>query len=103
MFFSVLSPRWSQANPTCPELVDNRRGRVHSSRLGQRLKARGYIDGIAEDIAVLDHDVAQTEPNAHQLRLLLGEPSISRSQHLLKFCSAAGRGDGAREFGQESI
>ncbi len=47
--------------------------------LGKRLEPGGDVDAIAEDIAVLDYDVAEIDPDAHRDAALGESPRFGRA------------------------
>src|SRR6185312_3279241 len=46
------------------ELVANRAGDADAARLGERLEARGDVDAVAEDVAILVDHVAEVDSDA---------------------------------------
>jgi hypothetical protein len=64
---------------------------------------RGDIDATAEDGAVLDHDIADIDPNAPRHSALGRQDGISLCQSLLHGYGAINRIDNACELGQYAI
>ena len=44
-----------------PDLLVNAMGDANGARLGERLKAGGDVDAIAEDVVAVDDDVAEID------------------------------------------
>jgi hypothetical protein len=73
------------------------------ARLGQGFQPRRDIDAIAEDVVVVDDDVAEIDADA-KLDAALARDTVIAQRHLaLQFDRAAHRIDDAREFDQEPV
>jgi hypothetical protein len=69
----------------------------------QSLKPGSYVHPIAKDVAILDHDVTDVDPDskAHPRRFRLGV--VRLFERLLDLNGAANRVEDAREFGKNAI
>jgi hypothetical protein len=73
------------------------------ARLGQGFQPRRDIDAIAEDVVVVDDDVAEIDADA-KLDAALARDTVIAQRHLaLQFDRAAHRIDDAREFDQQPV
>jgi hypothetical protein len=82
---------------------------LHASRdadpagLSQAFEARGNIDPVTENVAVLDDDIALVDADP-QINAALGRERSVSLRHLRLYFSGAVRSiDGAGEFGQEAV
>ncbi len=71
--------------------------------LRQGLQAGSDIDAVAQQVAVLDHDVAQIDANTEQHLPIGRQLFVAGAQRLLNFQRGAHRFDRAGEFGQDAI
>ncbi len=70
--------------------------------LGERLEARGDIDAVAEDVAILDDNVADIDADA-ELDAVVRYAGVALGHRLLPVGRAAQRVDDAGEFDEEAV
>src|SRR5690348_2427594 len=76
---------------------------ANTSRLGQRLETRGDIHPVAEDVAVLDNDIAEIDAHAKLDPPFRRDASVARRHFALRFDRAPYRIDDAGKFDEEPI
>jgi len=81
----------------------NTRGDADAAGFGEAFQARGDIDPVAEDVAILDDDVALVNPYAEVDAALRRERGVSLRHLRLNFADAAQRIDSAGEPGQQPV
>jgi hypothetical protein len=70
MFLTVCSPRILEADvEPVADLLAHCGGDADAARFRDRLEARGDVDAVAEDVAVLDDHIAEVDADAIQKRL----------------------------------
>jgi antitoxin PrlF len=87
-------------NPHAGMLAHRRRD-AHPAGLRQCLQAGGDIDGIAEEIAVLDHHVADMDADAEQQPAIQGQALVFHRDRLLDRERTGERLGDAWELGQD--
>ena len=78
-------------------------GNADAARLGDPFKARRDIDAVAEDIVVVDDDVADVNADAKFDPRVLRHVGVLLGHGALDFDRATRRIDGAREFDQHAV
>jgi hypothetical protein len=86
-----------------PHLIAHHPGDANPSGLGRGLEAGGYIDPVAEDIAVFDYDVTEIDAHAKLDPPFRRDPSVARRYFALRFDRAPYCVDDAGKFDEESI
>jgi len=71
--------------------------------LGQPLETHGDIDAIAEDVAVLDHDIADIDADAKPHTALFAEGQVGLGKITLDLNGALYGGKYAGEFGENAV
>ena len=71
--------------------------------LGERFEPRGDIDAVAEDVVVLDDDVAEVDADAEVDALVGGDIGVALGHPALHRDGAAHRIDHAGEFDQHAV
>ena len=84
-----------------PRFPDGALRQADPARLGKGLQPRGDIDTVAEDVAFVDHDVAEMNADAEFDPSIVRPVGVLLGQALLDFDGAAYRIDGARKLHQE--
>ena len=74
-----------------------------AARLGQALEAGGHVHAIAEDVVILDDDVADMHADAELDAPVLGHVGIAGDHPALHVDSAADGIDDAAELGQQPV
>ena len=69
----------------------------------KRFQARRDIDAVAEDVVVLDDDVAEIDPDPEPDPAVLGHTGLAIDHRPLQLGGAADRVDDAREFHQHPV
>ena len=104
MFFEGLRPK---IVPTDIDLAANLPigivGDADTARLGDALEPRGDVDAVAEDIVVVDDDVADVDADAKFDPLVLRHVGVLLGHAALDFDRAADGIDGAGEFHQHAV
>jgi hypothetical protein len=85
------------------DLVSHHSGDADPAGLGERLKACRDIDSVAEDVVVLDNDVAEIDADAKLDAPLAGQLRIAVNHPTLHFGGAAYRVDDAGEFREHAV
>jgi hypothetical protein len=86
-----------------PNMVAHASRDAASAGLGQPLDAGGDVDAIAEDIAILHHDVADIDADAEPHPAIIREFLIRQGEVSLDFDRALDGSEDAAEFGQHAI
>jgi hypothetical protein len=84
-------------------LVVDVAGDADAAGLRQTLQARRHIDPVAQDVAVLDDDVADVDPDAELDAPVLGLGLLALGHAVLDHDGAFDRVDGARELDQRAV
>ena len=71
--------------------------------VGQRFQAGGDVDAVAEDVAVLDHDVADIDADAKPQAVLVRQVLVCRGQRVLDLHRAVDGFDDAGELRQHAV
>ena len=74
-----------------------------AARLGNSLQPCRDVDAVAENVAILDHHVADIDADAKQHPALLGQRFVGLGERLLDGNGSAHRVDDAREFGKHAV
>src|SRR5271165_1136266 len=77
IFDALLSPVGKRVGKPVADMVAHRAGDAEAARLGQSFEAGGDIDPVAEDVALVEDDVAEIDPDAKLDPLRLGEPGVA--------------------------
>ena len=85
------------------DLVVHHLRNADPTRFCERLQPGGDIDAVAEDILVLDDDVAEIDPNPEPDAVVLGYVGLAVDHRPLQFHRTAHRVDDAWEFRQQAI
>ena len=85
------------------DIFIGRARQAHRSRRRQTLHAGGDVHGIAEEIAVPDHRLADMHADAEADAALFRHLVVHRADSLLDAERALQRIDGARELGQDAV
>ena len=88
---------------TVGNLIAHRGGNADAARLRQPFKPRGDVDAVAEDIVVLDDDVAQIDADAIEQRARRGHVAIAPRHPFLEIDRAAQRLGDALKFHQQTV
>ena len=104
MFFTGFSPRSSSSMPSLSR-TESRTARETKmrARLGEPFQAGGDVDAVAEDVVVLDDDVAEVDADAELDARLVGRAAVAVGHAGLDGDGAAHRLDGAGEIDQQAI
>ena len=78
-------------------------GDADAAGVGDPLQPRGDIDAVAENIVVIDDDVADMDADAEFDPLRLGDVDIAHGHAALDLDRATDRIDGAAEFDQHAV
>ena len=100
---AVLAQVLERVFEAIPDVVAHSPGHADAARLRESLKARGNIDPVTEDAAVLHHDIADVDADAQHHRGLGWERPVGFRERLL---DAHGAVDGiydAPEFGENTV
>src|SRR5665811_2281602 len=86
-----------------PDMVVNAARDADAAGLGQPLDTRGDIDAIAEDVAVLHHDIADIDADAKPHTALFTEGQVGLGKIMLDLNGALYGGNDAGEFGENAV
>src|SRR6516225_187801 len=103
MFLSCCSPMSSKARSSLPTASSCTRGDADPTGLGQRFQTGGDIDSIAEDVPVLDHDVAHVDANAELNVLIRWYRGIALAHASLHLGCAPQGADHTAELDEQAI
>ena len=84
-------------------MVVHRARYADAARLGQCLQPRRDIDAVAEDVVVLDNDVAEIDADAERDTPILGQLGVAIHHRALDLGGAADRIHDTRKFHQQSV
>ena len=76
---------------------------ANAAGIGKRFEPGGDVDAIAENVAILDHDVADIDADAEEQAVLGWMALVRNRDRLLHLHGAIQRIDHALEFGQHAI
>ena len=76
---------------------------ANSAGLGERFQAGGYIDAVAEDVAVLHHHVADIDADAELHAPLLRHGVVGFGERMLNLDGGVHRVEHAGEFGEHAV
>ena len=85
------------------DLVPDVAGDADAAGLGQALEARGDVDAVAQDVAVLDDDVADVDADPERDPPVLRHGRLALGDALLNRDRAFDRIDRARELDQGAV
>ena len=86
-----------------PDMIPHAAGDADAAGLGQAFDAGGDVDAIAEDVAVLHHDVAEIDADAKPHLALRRQLLIRLREIALDLHRALDGGEDAAEFGQDAV
>jgi hypothetical protein len=84
-------------------LVEHRAADQDAAGLGQRLQPRSDVDALAEQVAAVDHHVAEIEPDAELHPPVGGQLPVALLQLALDLDRALHRLDDAGELRQQAV
>jgi hypothetical protein len=103
MFFSACSPMSSKPISTFPRIALRIVGKADASGFGDPFQARGDVNAIAEDIVVVDDDVADVNSDAELDPEILRYMGILARRAALNFGRATRSIHHAGEFHQHAV
>ena len=85
------------------DMIAHRCRDADAARLGDALQARRHIDAVAENVAVLDDDVAEIDADAELDAAVLRHVGVAAGHAALDFGGAGDSVHHAREFHQHAV
>ena len=104
MFLTCCSPRSSKLKGAeVPDLVAHAARDADAAGLGQGLQPGRDVDAVAEDVAALDHDVADIDADAKAHPLVVRHAGTQLGRRLLHPHRTAHGIDDTGELGQDAV